>query len=173
MKILSIKEAEKKKRLLIKGHDKNPFVKFWNWGWGIYYKNVEFWNYVLVGLATTVVYLIVKNLLFIYCFDRESEVEVQIAVLISWASAVLFAYYPTRRFVFKSKEKNCIKEFSLFTLGRLSTYILDAIITFVFQNVFGLVGIALGIYNVVDQIVVMVGNYFVSKIFVFKKKNQS
>ena len=46
---------KKDKKLIIKGHDKNPLVKFWNWGWGIYYKNVEFWNYVIVGLLTTVV----------------------------------------------------------------------------------------------------------------------
>lgn len=46
------------KKLIIKGHDKNPFVKFWNWGWGIYYKNPEIWNYLIVGLLTTVVSLV-------------------------------------------------------------------------------------------------------------------
>ena len=167
--MLSIKEAEKKKRLLIKGHEKNSFVMFWNWGWGIYYKNVEFWNYVIVGLLTTVVYILVKNLLLINFFDRDNTVHGQIVVYISWFAAVLFAYYPNRRFVFESKSKKYFKEFGLFLLGRLSTLILDAIITFGFQSVFGLAGVALIIYNVVDQIVVMVGNYFISKIFVFKK----
>jgi putative flippase GtrA len=169
MKILSIKEAEKKKRLLIKGHDKNPFVKFWNWGWGIYYKNVEFWNYIIVGLLTTIVYILVKNTLLINLFDVDNKLEVQIAVFISWFAAVAFAYYPNRRFVFESKSKKYFKEIVLFFLGRLSTYILDVIITYAFQSLFGLAGIALVIYNVVDQIVVMVGNYFISKIFVFKK----
>lgn len=169
MKILSIKEAEKKKRLLIKGHDKNPFVKFWNWGWGIYYKNVEFWNYVIVGLLTTVVYILVKNILLLNFFDVDDKLEVQIVVFISWLSAVIFAYYPNRRFVFESKTKKYVKEFSLFLLGRLSTYVLDVVITYGFQSLFGLAGTALVIYNVVDQIVVMVGNYFISKIFVFKK----
>lgn len=160
---------EKDKKLIIKGHDKNPFVKFWNWGWGIYYKNIEFWNYVLVGLATTVVYVFVKNLLLLTMFDRDSKSEVQIVVFISWLVAVLFAYYPNRRFVFQSKSKNYFKEFVFFIIGRLSTYILDVAITFAFQSIFGLVGVALLVYNVVDQIVVMVGNYFISKVFVFKK----
>lgn len=172
MKILSIKEAEKKKRLLIKGHDKNPFVKFWNWGWGIYYKNVSLWNYVIVGLLTTIVYILVKNILFLNFFNVEDKLEVQIVVLISWFAAVAFAYYPNRRFVFESKSKKYFKEIVLFFLGRLSTYVLDVIITYVFQSVFGLVGMALVIYNIVDQIVVMVGNYFISKIFVFKKNDK-
>ena len=161
---------EKKGKLIIKGHEKNPFVKFWNWGWGIYYKNPEVWNYLIVGVLTTVVYVLVKNMLLVTLFDRNDKAEVQIAVFISWLAAVLFAYYPNRRFVFESKSKEYVKEFFMFILGRLSTYILDVIITYVFQSVFGLIGIALIIYNVVDQIVVMVGNYVISKIFVFKNK---
>ena len=30
---------KKEKKLIIEGHSHNPFVKFWNWGWGIYYSN--------------------------------------------------------------------------------------------------------------------------------------
>lgn len=47
------------RKLIIRGHEKNPFVKFWNWGWGIYYKNPEVWNYLIVGLLTTLVSFIV------------------------------------------------------------------------------------------------------------------
>lgn len=159
-----------KNRLIIKGHDKNPLVKFWNWGWGIYYKKPEVWNYLIVGFLTTVVYVLVKNLLLVSLFDRNDKAEVQIVVFISWLAAVLFAYYPNRRFVFESKSKEYLKEFSKFILGRLSTYILDVIITYIFQSIFGLIGIALLIYNIIDQIVVMVGNYIIGKLFVFKNK---
>ena len=157
-------------RLIIKGHDKNPFVKFWNWGWGIYYSNTELWNYVLVGFATTIVYLIVKNILFIKFFDRNDDFDVQKVVFISWFVAVLFAYYPNRRFVFHSDSKHYGKELLIFIIGRLSTYLLDVVITYFFKTIYGLFGIALILYNIVDQIIVMVGNYFISKIFVFRKK---
>lgn len=161
---------KKKGKLIIEGHDKNPVVKFWNWGWAIYYKNPEVWNYLIVGFLTTVVYVLVKNLLLVSLFDRNDKTEVQIVVFISWLSAVLFAYYPNRKFVFESKSKEYIKEFLKFIFGRFSTYILDVIITYVFQSIFGLIGIALLIYNIVDQIVVMLGNYIIGKLFVFKKK---
>ena len=164
---------KKKGKLIIEGHDKNPFIKFWNWGWEIYYKKPEVWNYLIVGFLTTVVYVFVKNILLVNFLDRNNKTEVQIAVFISWLAAVLFAYYPNRRFVFNSKSKKYFKEFFLFILGRLSTYILDVIITYVFQSVFGLVGLALLIYNVVDQVVVMVGNYIIGKVFVFNDKKNS
>ncbi|MBE6160869.1 MAG: GtrA family protein [Firmicutes bacterium] len=160
----------KKGKLIIEGHEKNPFIKFWNWGWGIYYKNPEVWNYLIVGVLTTIVYVLVKNMLLVTLFDRNDKAEVQIAVFISWLAAVLFAYYPNRRFVFESKSKEYVKEFFMFILGRLSTYVLDVIITYTFQSIFGLIGVALVIYNIVDQIVVMVGNYVISKLFVFKNK---
>lgn len=162
---------KKNKKLIIKGHDRNPFVKFWNWGWGIYYKNPEVWNYLIVGFLTTVVYVVAKNILLLTFFDRNDKLDVQIVVFLSWLVAVLFAYYPNRKFVFESKSKKYLKEFTLFIAGRLSTYLLDVIITFAFQSIFGLMGIALVIYNVVDQIVVMAGNYIISKLFVFNEKN--
>ena len=143
---------KKNKKLIIKGHDKNPFVKFWNWGWGIYYKNPEVWNYLIVGFLTTVVYVVAKNILLLTFFDRKDKLDVQIVVFLSWLVAVLFAYYPNRKFVFESKSKKYLKEFTLFIAGRLSTYLLDVIITFAFQSIFGLMGISLVIYNVVDQI---------------------
>ena len=27
----------------------NIFIRFWNWGWGIYHKNEEVWNYIISG----------------------------------------------------------------------------------------------------------------------------
>ncbi len=170
MKTKAKEKKEIERKLIIKGHDKNIFVKFWNFCWGIYYKNTELWNYIIVGLLTTIVYILIKNLLLINVFDKNNFLETQYAVFISWLGAVLFAYYPNRKYVFNSKSKKYFKEFSLFITGRLGTYLLDALITWVFQSIFGLNGILLIIYNIVDQIVVMVGNYFISKIFVFNKK---
>ena len=66
-------------KLIIKGHDKNPLVKFWNWGWGIYYSNTELWNYVIVGALTTVVALGTKFGLLFTCLDAKNGLQLQIA----------------------------------------------------------------------------------------------
>ena len=60
------------RKLIIKGHEKNPFVKFWNWGWGIYYKNPEIWNYLIVGGLTTLVSIVSKWLLFLVLDPKDS-----------------------------------------------------------------------------------------------------
>ena len=45
------------KKLIIKNDKNNLIIKFWNWGWNIYYKNPEIWNYLIVGILTTILYL--------------------------------------------------------------------------------------------------------------------
>ena len=32
-----------------KNDKQNIFVRFWNWGWGIYHKNEEVWSYLISG----------------------------------------------------------------------------------------------------------------------------
>jgi len=98
-----------KKRMIIKGHDKNIFVRFWNFCWNIYYKNPEIWNYLIVGVLTTIVSLAVKYFLLFTIFDASNPLELQIAIIISWICAVTFAYVTNRIFVFHSKSKKYIQ----------------------------------------------------------------
>ena len=114
----------KKNKLIIEGHDKNPLVKFWNWGWNIYYKNPEIWNYLIVGVLTTVVSLAIKWGLLFTILDAKNGFQVQVAVVVSWIGAVIFAYITNRIFVFKSKSKNYLKEISSFVLGRVATLLM-------------------------------------------------
>ena len=98
------------KKLIIKNDRNNPIIKFWNWGWNIYYKNPEIWNYLIVGILTTIVSLGIKYALLFTIFDASNPIELQTSVIISWIGAVMFAYVTNRVFVFKSKEKNIVKE---------------------------------------------------------------
>lgn len=154
-------------KLIIKGHDKNPLVKFWNWGWGIYYKNPEVWNYIIVGLLTTIVSLTTYFVVTRTFLDPNVDIELQIANIISWIFAVAFAYVTNRLFVFKSKNKNIIGEIFAFVISRIASLFMDMGCMFVivtmlsFSDVYG---------KIVSQVVVTVANYFLSKIFVFKKK---
>ncbi len=155
------------KKLIIKGHDKNPFVKFWNWGWEIYYKNPEIWNYLIVGLLTTVVSLVTYFIATRTILNPEKELELQIANIISWIFAVAFAYVTNRIFVFKSKNKNIFGELSKFIGSRIASLIMDMLIMLVIVSIMGLSDI---VGKVFSQIVVTIANYILSKLLVFTKK---
>ena len=159
------------KKLIIKGHEKNPFVKFWNWGWGIYYKNPEIWNYLIVGFLTTVVSLAIKWSLLFTILDAKDALQVQIAVIISWIGAVGFAYVTNRIFVFKSKSKNYLKEIRDFVISRIATLLMEMSIMWFFVTLLKLNSDNwVLVFTIICQVVVTVFNYIFSKLFVFKAK---
>ena len=155
------------KKLIIKGHDKNPFVKFWNWGWGIYYKNPEIWNYLIVGLLTTVVALLVYFVCTRTFLDASNPVQLQVANIISWVAAVIFAYFTNRIFVFKSTNKNKLSEFTKFVGSRIISLFMDMAVMFLIVTVLSFEDF---IGKIVSQVVVTIANYILSKLFVFNKK---
>ena len=162
---------KKKNKLIIEGHEKNPLVKFWNWGWGIYYKNPEIWNYLIVGFLTTVVSLAIKWSLLFTILDAKNALQVQIAVIISWIGAVAFAYVTNRIFVFKSKSKNYIKEIRDFVISRIATLLMEMSIMWFFVTLLKLNSDNwVLVFTIICQIVVTVFNYIFSKLFVFKSK---
>jgi putative flippase GtrA len=154
------------KRLIIKGHDKNPFVKFWNWGWNIYYKNPEIWNYIIVGLLTTIVSMVTYFICTRTFLDPNDSLELQIANVISWVFAVAFAYVTNRIFVFKSKDKNIMSELTRFIFSRITSLFMDMFCMWIIVSVFLLSDV---IGKIVSQVVITVANYFLSKFLVFKK----
>lgn len=161
----------KKNKLIIEGHDKNPLVKFWNWGWNIYYKNPEIWNYLIVGVLTTVVSLAIKWGLLFTILDAKNGFQVQVAVVASWIGAVIFAYITNRIFVFKSKSKNYLKEISSFVLGRIATLLMEMFIMWFFVTLLKLNSDTwVLVFTLVCQVLVTIFNYILSKLFVFKKE---
>lgn len=161
----------KKNKLIIEGHDKNPLVKFWNWGWNIYYKNPEIWNYLIVGVLTTVVSLAIKWGLLFTILEAKNGFQVQVAVIVSWIGAVIFAYITNRIFVFKSKSKNYLKEISSFILGRVATLLMEMLIMWFFVTLLELNSDNwVLVFTLVCQVLVTIFNYILSKLFVFKKE---
>lgn len=154
------------RKLIIRGHEKNPFVKFWNWGWGIYYKNPEVWNYLIVGLLTTLVSFIVYFAVTRTFLDASEAIELQIANVISWVISVAFAYVTNRIFVFKSKNKNIFAEVTKFVGSRILSLLMDIGIMFLVVTVLSMSDI---IGKLISQVVVIIANYVLSKLLVFKK----
>lgn len=153
------------KKLIIKGHDNNYFVKFWNFCWEIYYKNPEVWNYLIVGFLTTVVSLVTYFVATRTFLDSSNELELQIANVISWIFAVSFAYITNRIFVFKSKNKKIINEISKFVGSRVTSLLMDMFIMYIIVIVLLQSDI---IGKIISQVVVTIANYILSKLFVFK-----
>ena len=149
----------------------NIIVRFWRWGWGIYHKNEELWNYLIVGGLTTVVAIVVKFGLLFTVLDATNPVQLQVAVIISWIVAVLFAYVTNRIYVFKSHSKEIFKELVSFCGGRVLTLLLDMFIMWFFVTLLKLdSNVWVFVWTMVSQILVIIFNYIISKIFVFKKE---
>ena len=98
----------------------------------IYKKYEEIINYIIVGGLTTLVSLASKWILLFTVLDAASALELQIAVIISWICAVSFAYITNRIFVFKSNNKNILKEITSFFGARTLTLLLEMVIMWFF-----------------------------------------
>lgn len=144
----------------------NFIVRFWNWGWGIYHKNEELWNYLIVGFLTTIVSLVTYFICTETFLNPEVSVELQIANVISWVLAVAFAFVTNRIFVFKSKNKKVFKEMCSFISSRIFSLFLDMLSMFIMVSVLSWND---KIAKLIVQVIVTVVNYILSKLFVFKK----
>jgi len=139
----------------------------------IYLKYKEIINYLIFGVLTTVVSLATKYLLLFTILDAANAIQLQVAVIISWVVACLFAYITNRIWVFESKSKNIIKEMLAFFTSRLVTLVLEMAIMFVFVTALGLNSdIWVVVWTLVSQVLIIIGNYILSKLIVFKKKEE-
>lgn len=134
----------------------------------IYKKYEEIINYLIVGGLTTIVSLATYFICVHTLLDASNSIELQIANVISWLFAVIFAYVTNRIFVFKSKSKNYIKEIISFFSSRVITLLMDMGIMFVFVT---LLNGNDTIGKLISQVVITIANYVFSKLFVFKKKD--
>ena len=133
----------------------------------LYKKYKEIINYLIFGVLTTVVSLATYYICVFTFLNPENPVELQIANIISWIFAVLFAYVTNRKYVFESKEKNEVKEATKFVGSRVFTLILDMGVMWLGVTI---LGFSDKIMKMVSQVLIIIGNYIISKLFVFKKE---
>ena len=133
----------------------------------LYKKHKEIINYIVVGGLTTLVSMAFFYGITLTFLDGNDAVELQIANVISWIGAVFFSYVANRIFVFESKSPKIIKELSAFVASRLLTLFMDMGTMFVLST---LLHINYNFSKIVAMVIVTVGNYVISKIFVFRKK---
>ncbi|MBR2996962.1 GtrA family protein [Candidatus Saccharibacteria bacterium] len=136
----------------------------------LYYKYEEIVNYLIVGGLTTVVSLASKYALLFTILDAADAVQLQISVIISWILAVAFAYWANRVFVFKSKDSQILSEIARFVAARVATLLMEAVLLWFFITLLGMNSdFYVILWTVVTQILIIVGNYVLSKIMVFRK----
>lgn len=127
----------------------------------LYFKYKEIINYIIVGVLTTIVSI---GSYWLFRFVIKNYV---ILSILSWIFAVAFAYFTNRAFVFESKEKDMLKEITKFVSCRLLTLGLEVVLMVVFVSFLRVNDM---ISKIILQVVVLISNYLLSKLFVFVKK---
>ena len=137
----------------------------------LYAKYEEIIIYLIVGVLTTIVSWGAKflvNAVFFHNTMYPTHFENTVLSVVNWTAGVIFAYFTNRRFVFKSHEP-MRKEVPKFVLSRVFTLVLDIVV----MQVLTALGVNLIIATVISAVLVIIGNYVFSKLFVFRgKKDQ-
>ena len=133
----------------------------------VFAKHRELILYVIFGGLTTAVDWCISFLLY------AASVNVHVADVIAWCAAVLFAFVTNRALVFQSSETRAIgvlRELFTFAGGRVFTLLLQELIVLVFYDLMGWNAYAV---KIMAAVLVIVLNYFISKLLVFRKKKKS
>ncbi|MCQ2506770.1 MAG: GtrA family protein [Lachnospiraceae bacterium] len=140
----------------------------WNKGMEIYKKYKTQILYLIFGGLTTLV-----NWIVYFSLTRGFGLEEMLTNVIAWAAAVLFAFLTNRTLVFNASVagvKAFIFQMIMFFAGRLVTLGLEEAIMWLLYVKLGINDI---IVKVIAAIVVVVTNYFISKLVVFRKKEKT
>ena len=134
--------------------------------------NNEILAYLFFGLATTLVSILSR--LVIYQLSHQELLATTLANIIG----ILFAFITNDRLVFKQDRENWSIRLVKFFLARLSTFLLDLLLTFLFVTQFPhIIGQFVNenldkinaIETILAQILIIILNYIFSKVFIFKK----
>lgn len=144
--------------------------------------NREVLSYLVFGALTTVVALVtfwLPDKLFSavgyqgvvhYVTGSDKNFAYIEANVISWICAVLFAFVTNKLFVFESKatdKKTVLRELATFVGGRVATLLIDTGLMVLFVTALSMPEM---IAKIIVQVVVVVLNYFISKLLVFRVK---
>ena len=89
-----------------------------------------------------------------------------LGTLVAWAVAVAFAFYPNKRWVFKSRGGDTQREIFQFLAARVVSLGMDVGLMALLVGACGLNDM---LSKLIVQVVVIVANYFASKFWIFKR----
>lgn len=121
-------------------------------------------SYLVFGVLTTVV----NYLVYLPCYNLLG-LSAAVSNVIAWAVAVLFAYVTNKPFVFRSHDwslQTVIPEFARFVGCRVASGGAETLILLLTVDILGWNG---NLWKLVVSVLVVIANYFGSKLLVFKK----
>lgn len=133
----------------------------------------EVFKYLFFGVLTTLVYMGTR--LLIFSLTSSATFSAVIANIV----AILFAFFTNDYFVFNQVRKGWFERLVKFTIARLSTLILDLALAFflvtkfpyiIGQFVNDNISMVNAIETLFSQVLIIVLNYVLSKLLVFKDK---
>jgi len=122
--------------------------------------------YGIFGVLTTAV-----NYFVYWLCAHPLSLDPLVSNTIAWIAGVIFAYITNRIFVFESQENTpsgIIKEVVSFVASRLFTLLVETLIMYIFVKKLGFNDL---IIKLIANVVVIILNYVLSKLIVFKKKS--
>ena len=126
-----------------------------------YTKKKEIILYLVFGILTTIINIIVY--LFLVWMLGINYIAGNI---LAWLFSVIFAYITNKIWVFEKTKSNIIIEFLLFISGRIFSGVIDSCLLYLFVEILVLNDF---ISKIIIQLVVVIINYLISKLIVFKK----
>ena len=123
--------------------------------------------YIVFGVLTTAI-----NIIAFFVCSRLMNLGLIPSNVIAWILSVLFAFVTNKIYVFNSKNYNfsvVLRELIDFVISRGATGILDLGLMYLFVSVIGIEDM---ISKIVINIIVIILNYVLSKLYVFKNKKQ-
>lgn len=159
---------EKKKDIFDRIMDRKIMSPFRNF----YYKNKEMLLYLFFGGLTTVLSFVTAGIskVLLESAGLGKDAVSTASTVIAWICAVTFAYVTNRVWVFESSAKgakNIISEGASFYGGRLFTLVVETVMMWAGYSKLGFNYWAV---KIIANIIVLILNYIISKLIVFKKK---
>lgn len=108
------------------------------------------------------------NLSFFFLFNYCLSINELVANVLAWIITVIFVFITNKLWVFSSGKTDfsqTVKEFLLFIAGRIGTLVLEEALLFLLITVAGL---NVMLVKIIAQIVVIVLNYIISRLIVFR-----
>ena len=127
-------------------------------------------KYIIIGILTTIICLVLFWIFINLTPLGQTDLGENIANFLSIVITIIIAYILNRCFVFNSKEKNILKEFSKFVVARIISMLFDILCFYIFAT---LLRFDEMIVKIIIQVAVVILNYILSKIMVFTKKEKT
>ena len=137
--------------------DRIMSLRILRFAYPFYGKYKEKLLYLFFGVLTTVIGIAV-----FYLFDYILLFDVLLANVLSWIIAVLFAFFTK-----SGTDSSILRQLHTFYIGRVATLLIEELILLIFVTLLDFNSLAV---KILTQIIIIVLNYIISKLIVFKKE---